>query len=231
MFGRVSTGNLGRVSTGNGQPELVIFDCDGVLVDSEPISIRLDADVLAEIGLPLSEQEIIDRFVGRSPAVMREAMERHMGGPLPADWRERSRSRYTEAFRRELRPIDGIEQALDRISAATCVASSSEPDELAFKLKLTGLYDRFAGRIYSAAEVANGKPAPDLFLHAAQRMGVSPGACAVVEDSQYGVQAARAAGMETFGYAGSVTPARLLQGPGTTVFDDMRQLPRLLQSR
>ena len=220
-----------RVSARNGHPDLVIFDCDGVLVDSEPISIRVDADVLAEVGLHLSEQEIIDRFVGRSPAVMREAIERHRGGPLPEDWLAHSRSRYTEAFARELRPIDGIEDALDAISAATCVASSSEPDELAYKLKLTGLYERFAGRIFSAVEVASGKPAPDLFLHAAAQMGASPGACAVVEDSQYGVQAARAAGMAAFGYTGSVTPAQMLEGPGTTVFGDMRELPRLLQSR
>ena len=88
-----------------------------------------------------------------------------------------------------------------------------------------------AGQIFSAVEVRNGKPAPDLFLHAAERMGVSPAACAVVEDSQYGVQAARAAGMQAFGYTGSVTPAQMLEGPGTTVFDDMRELPRLLQSR
>jgi HAD superfamily hydrolase (TIGR01509 family) len=222
---------FGRVSTPNGHPELVIFDCDGVLVASEPISIRVDALVLAEVGLTLSEQEIIDRFVGRSPSVMRQAIETHLGGTLPEDWDETSRPRYRAAFERELRPIDGIEDALDGIAAATCVASSSEPDELAFKLELTGLYERFAGRIFSAVEVPHGKPAPDLFLYAAQRMGVSPGACAVVEDSQYGVQAARAAGMEAFGYTGSVTPARMLEGPSTTVFDDMRELPRLLQSR
>jgi HAD superfamily hydrolase (TIGR01509 family) len=220
-----------RMSARNGHVELVIFDCDGVLVDSEPISIRVDADVLAEVGLHLSQQEIIDRFVGRSPAVMRDAIERHHGGPLPADWLERSRLRYTEAFAHELHPIDGIEDALDHISVATCVASSSEPDELAYKLKLTGLYERFEGRIFSAVEVANGKPAPDLFLHAAQQMGVGPGACVVVEDSQYGVQAARAAGMAAYGYTGSVTPAQMLAGPGTTVFGDMRELPRLLESR
>jgi HAD superfamily hydrolase (TIGR01509 family) len=222
---------FGRVSAPNGHRELIIFDCDGVLVDSEPISIRVDAVVLAELGLHLSDQEIIDRYVGRSPSVMRQAIEAHLGHPLPEDWVARSRPRYTEAFERELQPIDGIEEALDGISAATCVASSSEPDELAFKLTLTGLYERFAGRIFSAVEVPNGKPAPDLFLHAAQQMGVNPGGCAVVEDSQYGVQAARAAGMEAFGYAGSVTPARMLEGPATTVFDDMRELPRLLQSR
>jgi HAD superfamily hydrolase (TIGR01509 family) len=215
----------------NGRTELVIFDCDGVLVDSEPLSVGVDATVLAELGMPLSEQEIIDRFVGRSPAVMRQAIEHHLGHTLDDDWVTRTRSRYTEAFERDLEPIDGIKEALDAIEAQTCVASSSEPDELAFKLRLTGLYERFAGRIFSASEVRHGKPAPDLFLHAAERMGIAPGSCAVVEDSQYGVQAARAAGMGVFGYAGSVTPARMLEGPGTTVFSDMRDLPRLLQSR
>jgi HAD superfamily hydrolase (TIGR01509 family) len=220
----------GPIAT-NGRPDLVIFDCDGVLVDSEPISIRVDAAVLTELGMPLSEQEIVDRFVGRSPSVMRQAIEHHLGRPLPDNWIARNRSRYTEAYERELRPIKGIEAALDAISAQACVASSSEPAELAFKLKLTGLYERFAGRIFSANEVARGKPAPDLFLHAAERMGVAPAACVVVEDSQYGVQAARAAGMGALGYAGSVTPAQMLEGPGTVVFDDMRDLPRLLQSR
>jgi HAD superfamily hydrolase (TIGR01509 family) len=222
---------FGRVSVRNGHRELVIFDCDGVLVDSEPIAIRVDALVLAELGMPMSEDEIVDRFVGRSPSVMREAIGAHLGRPLPDDWAAQSRARYREAYQRELQPIDGIEEALDRISEATCVASSSEPEELAFKLELTGLHERFAGRIFSAVEVRNGKPAPDLFLYAARRMGADPGACAVVEDSQYGVQAARAAGMAAFGYTGSVTPARMLEGPGTTVFDDMRELPRLLQSR
>ncbi len=222
---------FGRVSARNGHPELVIFDCDGVLVDSEPLAIRIDAIMLAEVGMPMSEEEIIDRFVGRSPSVTRDAIEAHLGHPLPEDWDERFRQMFNDVYERELRPIDGIESALDQISARTCVASSSDPDRLDYKLKLTGLYDRFAGRIFSATAVQNGKPAPDLFLYAAQRMGVRPGACAVVEDSQYGVQAARAAGMEAFGYSGSVTPARMLQGPTTTVFDDMRELPRLLQSR
>jgi HAD superfamily hydrolase (TIGR01509 family) len=212
------------------RPELVIFDCDGVLVDSEPLAIRIDAIMLAEVGMQLSPEEIVDRFVGRSPSVMRDAMEQHLGHPLPEDFNARFRPMFNDLYERELRPIDGIEQALDQIFTATCVASSSEPDRLDYKLKLTGLYDRFAGRIFSAAEVQNGKPAPDLFLHAARRMGVRPEACAVVEDSQYGVRAARAAGMEAFGYAGSVTPARMLEGPGTTVFADMRDLPRLLQT-
>ncbi len=222
---------FGHVSAPNGHPELVIFDCDGVLVDSEPLAVRIDAILFAEFGMPMSEEEIIDRFVGRSPSVTHDAIEAHLGHPLPAEFAARSRAMFDDVYARELEPIDGIEEALDQITARTCVASSSEPDRLDHKLRLTGLYDRFAGRIFSAEEVPHGKPAPDLFLHAARQLGVDPGACAVVEDSQYGVQAARAAGMAAFGYAGSVTPARMLEGPGTTVFDDMRQLPRLLQSR
>jgi HAD superfamily hydrolase (TIGR01509 family) len=222
---------FGHVSARNGHPELVIFDCDGVLVDSEPLAVRIDAILFAEFGMTMSEEEIIDRFVGRSPSVTHHAIEAHLGHPLPDDFEARSRAMFDEVYARELEPIDGIEEALDQITARTCVASSSEPDRLDHKLRLTGLYERFAGRIFSAEEVPNGKPAPDLFLHAARQMGVDPGACAVVEDSQYGVQAARAAGMAAFGYTGSVTPARMLEGPGTTVFDDMRELPRLLQSR
>ena len=219
------------MSEPNGHVELVIFDCDGVLVDSEPIAIRIDAEIFAEFGMPMSEAEIVERFVGRSPSVTWGAIEEHLGHPLPADFSARTRARFDEAYEHDLRAIDGIEEALDQITARTCVASSSDPDRLDHKLRLTGLFDRFAGRIFSAAEVQNGKPAPDLFLHAARRMGVEPEACAVVEDSQYGVQAARAAGMAAYGYTGSVTPARMLEGPGTTVFGDMRELPRLLQSR
>jgi HAD superfamily hydrolase (TIGR01509 family) len=222
---------FGRVSARTGHLELVIFDCDGVLVDSEPLAIRIDAILFAEFGMPMSEEEIVDRFVGRSPSVTRDAIEAHLGHPLPEDFEARSRAMFDEVYARELEPIDGIEEALDQITARTCVASSSEPDRLDHKLRLTGLYERFAGRIFSADEVPNGKPAPDLFLHAARQIGVRPAACAVVEDSQYGVQAARAAGMQAFGYTGSVTPARMLEGPGTTLFDDMRELPRLLQSR
>ncbi len=211
--------------------ELVIFDCDGVLVDSEPIAIRVDAEVLARLGMPMSESEIVERFVGRSPAVMRAALEEHLGHPVPADWSAEFRRRYDEAYAAELRPVDGIEDALDAIALATCVASSSDPGPLRHKLELTGLYGRFAGRIFSATEVRHGKPAPDLFLLAAERMGVRPEVCVVVEDSRFGVEAARAAGMDVFAYAGSVTPAAMLAGERTTVFDDMRRLPALLADR
>lgn len=209
--------------------ELVIFDCDGVLVDSEPIAVRVDLLVLERVGLQMSEAEVIERFLGRSPAVMRAAIEEHLGRGLPEDCQQEFERLYTDAFEAELLPVDGIHDALDRISLPTCVASSSEPDSLSRKLQLTGLHERFAGNIFSASEVANGKPAPDLFLYAAARMGVTPARCVVVEDSRYGVQAARAADMDVLAYAGGLISTRSLAGARTTLFDDMHELPTLIK--
>lgn len=210
--------------------DLVIFDCDGVLVDSERIGLRIDVRVLAELGWPLTEAEVIERFVGRSEAYMVSEIEAQLGRPLPAGWEEPFRAQYEEAFEAELAPVDGVVAALDAIVAPTCVASSSTHERLRYSLGLTGLLERFYGRIFSAEEVRNGKPAPDLFLHAAATLGADPARCAVIEDSRYGVEAARAAGMHAFGYAGGVTPRERLEGPGTTVFDDMDELPGLLRA-
>lgn len=207
---------------------LVVFDCDGVLVDSERLAVRIDAIVLAHMGWPMSEAEIVERFVGRSDAYMRSEVGRHIGRELAEDWDAEFSDLYRKAFETELQPVEGIVEALDRIRTPTCVASSGSHSKMRLTLGRTGLYDRFAGRIFSGDEVARGKPAPDLFLHAAARMGVAPSACAVVEDSRYGVEAARAAGMRAFGYAGGVTPAARLECPGTIVFHDMRELPALL---
>ena len=210
--------------------ELVILDCDGVLVDSERLSVRVEARLITELGWPLTEQDVLERFVGRSDAHMRSEIEAALGRSVP-EWDERYRSALHEAFDAELTAVDGVVAALvelDRWGIATCVASSGTHDKMAVTLGLTGLYDRFAGRIHSATEVADGKPAPDLFLHAAAALGVDPGRCAVVEDSRYGVEAARAAGMASFGYAGGLTPADWLAGPGTVVFEDMAALPGLL---
>jgi HAD superfamily hydrolase (TIGR01509 family) len=209
-------------------PELTIFDCDGVLVDSERIAIRIDAVVLADLGWPLSEAEIIERFVGRSEEHMVREIEAQLGRRLPANWEANYQDLYVTAFEWELRAVEGVVDALDRITSPTCVASSGSHAKIERSLRRTDLYGRFEGRIFSASEVANGKPAPDLFLHAAARLGVPPARCAVVEDSRYGVEAARAAGMAAFGYAGGVTPAHRLEGPRTVVFSDMRRLPDLL---
>jgi HAD superfamily hydrolase (TIGR01509 family) len=208
--------------------DLVIFDCDGVLVDSERIAVRIDVIVLERLGWPLTEAEVIERFVGRSEEYMVGEIEAALGRPLAPDWEDEFRPLYHDAFEAELAPVDGVVDALDRIGAPTCVASSSSHERLRRTLGLTGLYERFAGRIFSAADVSNGKPAPDLFLHAAATLGADPARCAVVEDSVFGLQAARAAGMTAFGYGGGVTPPERLEGPATTVFADMRDLPALL---
>jgi HAD superfamily hydrolase (TIGR01509 family) len=210
--------------------DLVIFDCDGVLVDSERISVRIDVRMLAELGWPLTEAEVIERFVGRSEEYMVAQIEAALERRLPAGWDDPFRTLYQEAFEAELAPVDGVVAALDAIAAPFCVASSSSHERLRFTLRLTGLLERFDGRIFSAEDVQNGKPAPDLFLHAAASLGADPARCAVVEDSRYGVEAARAAGMRAFGYAGGLTPADRLTGPNTVVFEDMRELPALLGS-
>ncbi|MEW2521765.1 HAD family hydrolase [Actinacidiphila alni] len=220
--------NAARPHTPWPEPELVIFDCDGVLVDSEKLAVKVDAFVLAAVGWPLSEAEIVERFVGRSYRDMTTAIEQHLGRALPADWDAPYRHLYQEAFDADLTEVDGVTQALDALTLPSCVASSSSHEGLRHTLGLTGLYERFEGRIFSASEVAHGKPAPDLFLHAARTLGVEPARCVVVEDSRYGVAAARAAGMRAYGYCGGLTPAQWLEGPDTTVFDDMRELPALL---
>jgi len=209
---------------------LLILDNDGVLVDSEPIAVRLDAQILSELGWSMTPDEVVERFTGRSEAVLLDAAEAYLGRPLPAGWAEARRQRFRTAFEAELRPVAGIVEALDAIAGlgiATCVASSGSHEKIEHSLCLCGLLARFAGRIFSGTEVAHAKPAPDLFLHAAAEMGVEPAGCVVVEDSEAGVEAARAAGMRVLAYAGSVTSAERLAG-ATEVFDDMRRLPDLL---
>jgi HAD superfamily hydrolase (TIGR01509 family) len=147
---------------------------------------------------------------------------------LPPNWEDEFNKRLQDVFVSELTPVHGIVEALDAIPYATCVASSGTHEKIKFSLTLTGMYDRFVGRIFSATEVSRGKPAPDLFLYAADRMRVVPSECVVVEDSAPGVTAALAAGMRVFAYAGGVTSAGKLKRSGAVVFDDMRELPDLL---
>jgi len=211
-----------------GSVELVIFDCDGVLIDSERLAIKVDVAALGELGWPLSEADVIERFVGRSDRENRATIEAHLGHKLPDGWADAVERRYREAFAAALTPVDGVPEALERIALPTCVASSGTHEHLRYTLGLTGLYERFAGRIFSADDVGRGKPAPDLFLHTAERMAAEPGRCIVVEDSRPGVDAARAAGMRVLAFAGGLSPAEVLAGPDTIVFEHMRDLPNLL---
>jgi HAD superfamily hydrolase (TIGR01509 family) len=205
---------------------LVVFDCDGVLVDSERLAVRTEAAILGNLGWSLSESEIVDRFVGRSALYMQQEIERQLGRRI--DWEAEFEVRYRQVFERELVPVEGIVDALDQIATPVCVASSGSHEKIRFSLGLTGLLDRFTGRIFSVEDVEHGKPDPDIFLYAAQHMDTEPGRCAVVEDSVSGVTAGLAAGMRVFAFAGGVTPASKLAVDGVVVFDDMRELPRLL---
>ncbi len=208
--------------------DLVMFDCDGVLVDSEVLSVEVDRRVLADFGWQLPIPEIVHRFVGRSAQHFRCELEAHLGHALPDDWEEPYQQWYLDAFEQHLMPVPGIERALDALPVAACVASSGSHAKIRRNLARTRLLDRFSEVIFSADDVREGKPAPDLFLHAAASMNAVPERCVVVEDSRFGIAAARAAGMRSFGYAGGLTPAEWLRGPGTTVFNDMAQLPSLL---
>jgi HAD superfamily hydrolase (TIGR01509 family) len=206
--------------------DLVIFDCDGVLVDSERLAVGTEAAILAGLGWPLTETEIVERFVGRSAAYMHGEIERHLGRTV--DWEGEFESRYREVFARELQPVPGVVAALDRIAVPACVASSGSHERIRYTLGLTGLLERFSDRIFSVDDVAQGKPAPDVFLYAAETLGVPPQRCAVVEDSASGVTAGLAAGMTVYAYAGGVTAAWSLALGAAQVFDDMSDLPSLL---
>lgn len=206
--------------------ELVIFDCDGVLVDSDRISLRIQAERISALGLEMSYEECVRDFLGLGmPATLRLLTER-LGRRLPEGWEEELDAAVRDGFRRELTPVPGIVEALEGIELPVCVASSGSHEKMRLTLGLTGLWDRFAGRIFSADEVKHGKPAPDLFLLAASRMSTSPERCIVVEDSPFGIAAAKAAGMSALGFA-AATPAARLDG-ANAVFTTMEDLPGLI---
>jgi HAD superfamily hydrolase (TIGR01509 family) len=206
--------------------ELVIFDCHGVLVDSDRISLRIQAERISALGLEMSYEECVRDFLGLGmPATLRILAER-LGQPVPDGWEAELDVAVRDGFRRELTPVPGIVKALERIELPACVASSGSHEKMRLTLGLTGLWDRFAGRIISADEVERGKPAPDLFLHAASRLSTPPERCIVVEDSPFGIAAAKAAGMSALGFA-AATPAARLDG-ANAVFTAMEDLPGLI---
>ncbi|WP_274425687.1 HAD family hydrolase [Chelativorans sp. YIM 93263] len=215
-------------------PRLIIFDCDGVLVDSEPISIAVLLEILNEAGLRIDIDDAYGRFLGRSMASIAASVKAEFGFAITDLHLEDMRARLYERFRRELRPMQGLASVLTESRIARCVASSSQPERIHLSLTVTGLLDYFQPHIYSSTMVANGKPAPDLFLHAAGAMGAAPAECVVVEDSPAGIEAARRAGMRVLGFVGGshAAPADLRKTFETLkpdhVFDDMRQLPTLL---
>ena len=212
--------------------ELVIFDNDGVLVDSEVLANTVLAGVLARAGVDYSVERCMAEFVGSSTARVRALVEAASGRPLPAGFEDEYHRNLFARFVGELRPVSGVTGVLDALraaGAAVCVASSGTPERISLALRTTGLDAHFGGRVFSASDpqVARGKPAPDLFLHAAASMGVEPARCAVIEDSVPGVEAALAAGMTVFGYA-ERTPASRLAGASRIVTAMADLVPLLL---
>lgn len=210
--------------------DLVVFDCDGVLVDSETIACRVDAALLTEAGFPLDFEAIRSEFVGMSCASMCRTIEARFGRPLPDDMPARLLAAVLDAFERELAPIRGVAEAVASLAGPRCVASSSDPARIRRSLALTDLLDLFEPHLFSATMVARGKPAPDLFLHAAREMRAEPRRCVVIEDSVPGVLAARAAGMTVLGFhgAGHCAPdhdEKLRAAGATRTFADMALLP------
>ena len=218
-------------------PELVIFDCDGVLVDSEVIALGVMRRRLNEAGVRLTDQETRERFLGRRLDSSLHGIETELGGALPENFRDDFSREILCAFGRELKGVDGVRQAIEGLRARVCVASSSGHERLRLSLRVAGYETMFAPNIFSAAEVAEGKPSPDLFLHAARAMGAAPKGCLVIEDSVAGVVAARAAGMAVFGFIGAshFSPpdegAHLTAAGAELLFADMARLPDLVAAR
>ncbi|MBB3018894.1 HAD superfamily hydrolase (TIGR01509 family) [Microvirga lupini] len=199
---------------------VLIFDCDGVLVDSEALACEIDAQILTEIGLPYQAQDIARKFVGVSFKDMVARLEAEHGCTLPADLGSQIDRALFAKFETHLKPIEGVRETILSLPYPRCVASSSTPDRIALSLQITGLSDLF-DHVFSATQVARGKPAPDLFLHAAAQMGTCPEDCIVIEDSAAGVQGALAAGMRVIGFAGGShcgpEHAEMLQQAGACV--------------
>ena len=183
------------------ETDLVIFDCDGVLVDSEELSCRCLSDALGQIGVEMSTEQALKLFLGRSTAAVVEYC-RTAGQPVPANFLTDLAGRVRETFRSQLKPIQGVGAVLAELSLPHCVASSSDLERVRFSLELTGLAAYFGERLYTSQMVRRGKPAPDLFLHAAGEMGCEPRRTLVIEDSVSGVMAAKAAGMKVWGFVG-----------------------------
>jgi HAD superfamily hydrolase (TIGR01509 family) len=208
--------------------DLVIFDCDGVLVDSEPITNRIFADMLNELGIPVTLDEMFEKFVGRSMGQCVALIEGILGRKIPENFVPQYHARTTQALKAGLKAVPGIEAALDAIPLPYCVASSGSHQKMQTTLGMTGLIARFEGKLFSVTEVARAKPYPDVFLYAADKLGVAPSACAVVEDTPTGVTAGVAAGMQVYGYCGRTPRHRLQEAGAHHTFDSMSLLPALL---
>lgn len=212
---------------------LIIFDCDGVLVDSETLENEIMAQCLTQAGMPMTGLQARTRFIGYSMKTVIADVEAELGRALPNDWLENFHHRSHTRLAAEIEAIDGVVAAIDALELMgyqTAVASSGEHAKMKVTLGRTDMYERFKGRIFSAQDVANGKPAPDVYLLAAKTLGHAPETCFAVEDSPNGARAAVAAGMTTFGYAAQIDPNLLRVAGVKQTFLIMADLPALVQA-
>jgi len=209
---------------------LVIFDCDGVLVDSELITNRVFARMLNDLGIEVTLEDMFERFVGRSMPQCLELITQLLGRPVPHHFVEEYQMRSASALRAELKAVPDIETVLAAIRVPYCVASSGTHEKMQTTLGVTGLLPRFRGKMYSVTEVAQSKPAPDVFLYAARQQGVMPADCAVIEDTPTGVRAGVAAGMTVFGYCALTPKQRLIDAGAHHTFERMGDLPGLIST-
>jgi HAD superfamily hydrolase (TIGR01509 family) len=217
----------------NASFDLVIFDCDGVLVDSEVISCRAHAETLTRHGYAITADQVLDRFLGRSMRQSVLEVEAELGRSLPDDFHAQVYAEIFRSFATSLEATPHIAETLAAMALPVCVASSGPPEKISASLNRVGLYGRFAPHIFSAVQVRHGKPAPDLFLFAAAQMQAAPARCLVIEDSLAGIAAAVAAGMTVLGFHGGshCRPGHgdsLRAAGAAATFDDMRQLPGLI---
>ncbi|MDF1663709.1 MAG: HAD family hydrolase [Planctomycetota bacterium] len=211
-----------------GRFDLVIFDCDGVLVDSERVSNEVFATMLREEGCPATLDLMFERFVGHSMPQCLQLIQELWGKTLGDDFVLHYRARVKAAFELSLKAVPGIEAVIDSLDCPYCVASSGSHEKMKTTLGITGLISKFENRRFSVSEVKESKPAPDVFLYAAQKMGVAPERCAVIEDSPSGVRAGLAAGMSVFAFAAMTSKKRLKEAGAAVIFDSMIELPKLL---
>lgn len=208
--------------------ELVIFDCDGVLVDSEGLSSKVFAEEIGKLGWQISAREVLQRFKGGKFADALAEIEANITQPMPTDFEQLLRRRTFAAFERDLQPIPGIAQALDDLSLPFCVASNGPRNKIELNLGITDLLPRFTQRIFSAYELEIWKPDPAFYLTVAERMGINKEACLVIEDSYAGMQSAKGAGIDVWVYAQAEIDANIQQA-GVPVFTNMLELPQLIK--
>ena len=209
--------------------KLVIFDCDGVLVDSEPITNQIFLDILQSYGLSIPHEEFVAKYVGSGMSVVKALLHQHHHFTLPDDFFSTFNVLSIEALEKKLKAILNVERAIDGLRVPYCLASNSSPEKVRLMLKKTQLFDRFDGKIFTSSLVAAPKPAPDIYLHAAKANGVSPDNVLVIEDTHIGVTAAVAAGMKVFGYTGTFPAEKLINAGATNTFSDMKDLKALIE--